>query len=353
MVDTKLNPVCPDVFSEILKYLHEGVVILSEENIVELANATALEILGVDIVGRPVSRIPAETDQLKKLLLYLTDETGSGKTRETDPYTYKDHYSVRVFRGTGNSGSRKMVLFQDTRLGENMGRLATEQNRTLKKTNIELDQFAHIVSHDLKAPLRAISNLSLWLEEDLGSALSGENRDNFAILRARVLRMEALINGILEYSKVGREEVANESIDVYQLLGEVIELLAPPANVTIRIDQNMPILEAPKVMLLQVFSNLISNAIKYNDKSDATIAVFAVEKENSFEFVVEDNGPGIAPEYHEKIFRIFQTLQSRDKFESTGIGLTIVRRILEARGGLIRVESDLGIGSKFIFSWPR
>jgi signal transduction histidine kinase len=191
------------------------------------------------------------------------------------------------------------------------------------------------------------------LQEDLGDTLVEENKKNLTMLRGRVERLESLINGILQYSKIGRVEMASQSVDVYLLLKEIVEMLCPPANIGVEINSQMPVLEVPKIMLLQVFSNLISNAIKYNDKANGIIKVYATEKEHEYEFVVEDNGPGIPSEFRETIFLIFHTLQSRDKFESTGIGLTIVKRIVEERGGTIWVESALGGGSKFIFSWPK
>jgi light-regulated signal transduction histidine kinase (bacteriophytochrome) len=251
------------------------------------------------------------------------------------------------------TGRKKMVLFRDITAQKKATEKIAEYTVKLEKSNKELDQFAYIVSHDLKAPLRAISNLSLWLQEDLGASLSEDSKNNLTMLRNRVKRMESLINGILDYSKVGRDQMPSARIDVFRLLGEVLELLSPPPHIKVEINREMPVMEAPKIMLLQVFSNLIGNAIKYNDKKEAHIKVYSTEKTNSYEFTIEDNGPGIAPEYHEKIFVIFQTLQSRDKFESTGIGLTIVKRILDERGGKIWVESHEGKGSKFIFDWPK
>jgi signal transduction histidine kinase len=165
--------------------------------------------------------------------------------------------------------------------------------------------------------------------------------------------MEALINGILEYSKVGRENVPSQTVDVARLLEDVTELLSPPPHIRVNIAEPMPCIETPRSLLHQVFSNLISNAIKYNDKEAGIVSVGFAEKESCFEFWVEDNGPGISPEYHETIFMIFQTLQARDKYEGTGIGLTIVKRILAAVGGKINVVSDVGKGSKFIFNWPK
>lgn len=223
----------------------------------------------------------------------------------------------------------------------------------LQGTHRELDQFAHIVSHDLKAPLRAISNLAHWLEEDLGSTITGENRENLSMLRGRVARMEALINGILEYSRIGREQVQWEDVDLFSLFHEIIDLLLPAESLSVHIEDNLPVVRAPRILLHQVFANLVSNAIKHNRKPDGMLKVYAADTVGFFAITVEDNGPGIAEEYFEKIFMIFQTLQARDKFENTGIGLTIVKKILTSLGGRIEVQSQLGVGSKFIVYWPK
>jgi light-regulated signal transduction histidine kinase (bacteriophytochrome) len=161
----------------------------------------------------------------------------------------------------------KFVLLHDLTREESVSEKLSEYTRKLEKKNNELDQFAYIVSHDLKAPLRAISNLAGWLEEDLGPSLTGDNRNNLQLLRNRVVRMESLINGVLEYSKIGRTQVEQEPVDVYTLLKEVEEMLAPPAHISIQIIEPIPTVTAPRTMLLQVLANLISNAIKYNDKS--------------------------------------------------------------------------------------
>jgi signal transduction histidine kinase len=346
------------ILSELMTCMHEGLLILNHLNIVEAVNQAALTILGLaaheDCVGRHISDIRANTRELNELFTSFAegdkninrDDCGEEKQME-------DSYSVRTFQHEADNSFVKLIILHDISSTNKAAETVAEHTRSLEKTNSELDQFAHIVSHDLKAPLRAISNLSLWLEEDLGASLSGDNKDNFNKLRSRVVRMESLINGILEYSKVGREQIPNESIDVFKLLNDVIELVGPPSHIKVEIGPDMPVIEAPRIMLVQIFSNLISNAIKYNDKSEGIVKVLAIERENCFEFIVQDNGPGIAPQYHEKIFVIFQTLQARDKFESTGIGLTIVKRVLAARGGKIWIESALGEGSKFIFAWPK
>ncbi len=224
---------------------------------------------------------------------------------------------------------------------------------TLEKINKELDQFAYIVSHDLKAPLRAINNLSIWIEEDLEGKMEVDTKKNFDMLRGRILRLEALINGILQYSRAGRVKNELVEIDLNQFVPDIIQNLAPPENFKIKIASNMPHIVAEKIALEQVFANFISNAIKYNNNPNPEIRIEAEERNTQYYFSVEDNGPGIEPEFHQKIFVIFQTLQARDVVESTGVGLAIVKKIIEEQGGTVWIESDLGKGAKFCFTLPK
>jgi signal transduction histidine kinase len=225
--------------------------------------------------------------------------------------------------------------------------------RALKRTNEELDQFAYITSHDLRAPLRGIANLSQWIEEDMGDRFTPEAHQQMELLRGRVHRMEALIDGILEYSRIGRVKAEHERIDVAALLADVIDLLDPPASITIDVRPGMPIVNGHKLRLQQVFLNLLGNAIKHRDKPAGRIVVACSEADEMYEFSVSDDGPGIEPQYHERIFVIFQTLQARDKVEGTGVGLSLVKKIIEAEGGTIGVESQPGQGTTFRFTWPR
>jgi PAS domain S-box-containing protein len=227
----------------------------------------------------------------------------------------------------------------------------TETMAMLAKRNQELDRFVYIVSHDLKAPLRAIANLSQWIEEDLSGQLPQDNQHQMDLLRQRVYRMESLIDGLLQYSRVGRTEVATESVDVGELLDEVLDSLAPPATFTISVRSPMPTIVAKRLLLTQVFANLIGNAIKHHHRPDGCIEIAATDKGDYYEFTVTDDGPGIAPEHHDRVFGIFQTLKSRDKQENTGIGLSIVKKILETEGGEITLKSQLGDGTTFCFTW--
>jgi PAS domain S-box-containing protein len=225
--------------------------------------------------------------------------------------------------------------------------------KALARSNQELDQFAYVASHDLKAPLRGIANLSQWIEEDLGETLGGENKEQMEMLRGRVHRMEALIDGILQYSRAGRVKAKPEEIDTGVLVHDVVELMSPPDAVHIEVAPQMPTVRAEKIPLQQVFMNLLGNAIKHAGAIEPKIEISWQDAGPFYEFSVRDNGQGIAPQYHERIFGIFQTLEARDKVEGTGIGLSVVQKIVEAKGGRVWVESEVGKGARFKFLWPK
>ncbi len=264
-----------------------------------------------------------------------------------------------------HDGNGKMVIVRDItqetqareKLEANLQELSrlslllANTNKALTERNQELDSFAYIASHDLKAPLRGIANLSHWLEEDIKIDLAPENQHQFELLRKRVYRMEALIDGLLEYSRVGRIQTASEEVDVSKLLGEIIDSLNPPPTFNIEIASEMPVFITKKLLLRQVFANLISNAIKHHPGNDGNIKISAEDKKELYKFIVSDDGAGIDSKNQDKIFTIFQTLQSRDKKENTGVGLSIVKKIVESEGGEISLDSELGKGATFHFTW--
>lgn len=222
----------------------------------------------------------------------------------------------------------------------------------LEQRNSELDQFAYVASHDLKAPLRAIANLAEWLGEDLSGQIPAENQRQLALLQSRVQRMEALINGLLEYARIGRHERQLTEVNVAQLIHGITDSLAPPPGFQIHLADPMPTFYTHHTALGQVFANLIGNAIKHHHHSQGTVTIHCRHQGEVLEFCVSDDGPGIAPQYHEKIFTIFQTLKARDDFESTGVGLSVVKKIVESESGRVWIESAVGQGSRFYFTWP-
>lgn len=225
--------------------------------------------------------------------------------------------------------------------------------KELESVNQELKDFAYIASHDLKAPLRAIKTLADWISTDYADKLDKDGQEQLKLLRQRVDRMHNLIDGILQYSRVGRVREKITEIELNQLLPEIIDMLAPPANIKITVISDMPNVKCEETRITQVFQNLLSNAVKYMDKPDGLIKVGCTEEGESWKFSVADNGPGIEKQHWERIFKIFQTLAPRDEFESTGIGLTVVKKIVEMYGGKIWLESEVGKGTTFFWTFPK
>ncbi|OHB62210.1 MAG: hypothetical protein A2167_01705 [Planctomycetes bacterium RBG_13_46_10] len=223
----------------------------------------------------------------------------------------------------------------------------------VESVNRELKDFAYIVSHDLKAPLRGIDTLVRWISTDYADKFDKDGKEQMSLLLNRVDRMHNLIDGILQYSRIGRLKEERVQINLNELVPEIIDLIAPPQNITIEVENDLPVIESEKTRISQVFQNLLSNAVKYMDKPQGQIRVGCIEEEDCWRFSVTDNGPGIEEKYFEKIFQMFQTLSRRDDVESTGVGLTVVKKIVEMYGGRIWVESKVGEGSTFLFTLPK
>ena len=223
----------------------------------------------------------------------------------------------------------------------------------VESINRELKDFAYIISHDLKAPLRGIKTLANWISTDYKDKLDDAGKEQIDLLSQRVDRMHNLIDGVLQYSRVGRIKQEKIKLNLNELVMEVIDMVAPPENVEITIENELPVIECEQNRVIQVFQNLLSNAVKYMDKPQGRIRIGCVEEDGFWKFSIADNGPGIEERHFERIFRIFQTLSSRDGYENTGVGLTVVKKIVELYGGRIYVQSEVGKGSTFFFTLPK
>jgi signal transduction histidine kinase len=224
---------------------------------------------------------------------------------------------------------------------------------TLEKRNQELDQFAYVASHDLKAPLRGLSTIVRWIEEEQAADLSPALLTYLDQMKGRLGRLDDLINGLLAYARASRTVAPAEEVNVAQLTRDVADLVVPP-DFALDLGPDLPTFQTDRLGLQQVFTNLFSNAVKYHGPGGTgRLRVSCHDAGRHYEFRVQDNGPGIASEHHHKIFLLFQTLRDRHTAESTGIGLSIVKRLIDDRKGNIRVESNLGQGATFIFTWPK
>jgi PAS domain S-box-containing protein len=251
-----------------------------------------------------------------------------------------------VYHDAQGVATRMLGLVADISLRKNTELALAERNQ-------DLISFAYTVSHDLKAPLRAISNLSVWIEEDLEGKLPPDTQAQFDLLRTRVKRMESMIDSLLLYARAGRQEAQLETFDFAELLAEIIDSLAPPEGFRIDIQPPLPTLTTKRIFLSQVCANLVSNAIKHHNSVEGHLQISAIEHPSYHEFIIKDDGPGIAPEHHAKVFDVFQTFASNENSASTGIGLAIVKKIVETEQGTIRLESSLGQGTTFYVTWPK
>ncbi len=224
----------------------------------------------------------------------------------------------------------------------------------LQAVNKELEEFVYAASHDLKAPLRVIDNASRWLEEDLQEHLTDETRENMNLLRGRVARMDKLLDDLLEYARIGRAADGRyaEVIAGDALLNDVLALLSQD-DFTLVISPRFRDIQLHRMPLQQILMNLIGNAIKHHDRKKGRIEVTVEDRGDCYAFAVKDDGPGIPAQFHEQIFKMFQTLRPRDQVEGSGMGLALVRKNLEVFGGLLQLESAVGQGSIFRFSWPK
>jgi signal transduction histidine kinase/GAF domain-containing protein len=338
-------------------------VLRGPDHVFELANPPYQALVGkTALVGKPL--LEAMPELKGQPILPILD----GVFHEAEPF-YGNEYPVSLERNgrkedcffnfiyqplvdpRGRVEGIAVVAFEVTE--QVVARRRAEQlTHELAQSNQELDQFAYVASHDLKAPLRGIANLSQWIEEDLGDKLNEGGKEQMSLLRGRVHRLEALINGILSYSRAGRTREKLEEVDVGALLGEVRELLALD-EATLQVGPGMPTLRTERVPMQQVFLNLVANAIKHAGRADPRVEIACVEEGDRFHFTVTDNGKGIAPEFHNRVWGIFQTLEARDKVEGTGIGLSVVKKIVETRGGAVGLDSSEGRGATFHVHWPK
>ena len=224
----------------------------------------------------------------------------------------------------------------------------------LEQKNQELDQFVYAASHDLKAPLRAISNYSDFLQEDLGGSLSGEQKRYLEGLKTAAGQGQALIDDLLVYSRVGRTELKAERIDMPATINAVKAFLNLDPEIDLTVQKDWPVFETDHMLLMQILKNLVGNAVKFNCSDTKRIDIgWRQPNANGFiEIFVRDNGIGIDPRYQQQVFGIFQRLHTDQEFEGTGIGLSVVKKAAMAMGGEVRVESTPGKGSTFYVEIP-
>ncbi len=337
----------------------DGLITIDQQGIVENYNPACERLFGYaaeEVLGRNICMLmpePLRSAHDGYLANYL--RTGEAKiigigrevrAQRKDGTTFPMELAVAEMRDGGRR--RYSGVIRDITERHNL-------LEGLRASNEELERFAYVASHDLKAPLRAIDNLSQWIQEDLGDVLEGETREHMVLLRSRVARMDRLLDDLLEYSRVGRKD-ADGTFDVVtarEVVDDVLLLIEPPPGFVLEIGEGLAHAEVNRMPLQQVLINLLSNAIKHHDRADGRITVEVARDAGQYRFEVGDDGPGIDQAHHGRIFEMFQTLQPRDSVEGSGMGLALVKKLVEQQGGTIRVESTPGHGARFCFSWPQ
>jgi PAS domain S-box-containing protein len=363
-----------NLIQAIMTNVVDGVLVINKQGKIETFNGAAVQMFGYqhfEVVGWPWQRLLSpEAESTQKLLNYGHDldvmntesiwqAMGQRKDGEWFPIEVSvnnialDDDRIVIIRDITDRQQAAAKLRAKAVQMLDLNDSLTASNQSLLQTNHELDQFAYITSHDLKAPLRAIASLSEWIEEDLDKLMSTETRSQMHLLRSRVYRMQALLNGLLEYSQAGRQQSLTTTVDVNLLLTKVIQSLAPPDTFAIKIESSMPVLNTRERPLEKVFSHLIDNAIRHHLTKTGTVNISVVDRGDRYEFAVADDGEGIEPQFQEKIYTIFQTLKARDRQENIGVGLAIVKKIVASEGGTVHLESAFGKGSTFRFTWPK
>lgn len=330
-----------------------GMVLVSAGGIVEYANHAALDLFGLpreEVLGRDAeSLVPGGALRLPSAA------APDGGT--VLPITRRDGRQMEVKVGIAPmdlaSGPGLLASLMDVSELRRTEAALAGRNLELQRANEELDSFVHVASHDLRTPLQGVKSIAGWIEEDNAERLGDESKEHLELMRSRLRRLETLLDDLLEYSRAGRGELSVADVDVEALLHEVVDLLDPPDSVHVQLAPALPVFTTVRAPLQQVFQNLILNAIKHHDREEMHIQVRGREREDAFEFVVIDDGPGIPAEYRERVFKMFETLRPRDEVEGSGMGLALIKKVVERVGGTVRIDEAEPRGTCVVFSWPK
>jgi PAS domain S-box-containing protein len=350
----------------------DGVLTLSQHGKVETINPAVTRLFqyqAIDLLGQHVTKLWFNpTNRAKKVSPPFMEELLLGHSWQTLAFRQDGSvFPVELSISETRSKKQFIVLVRDlteqvateAQLKAQADQLAKlnlsliQSNAELERQNQELETFTYVAAHDLKTPLRGISTLSEWIEDDLGPNLPPSSQEQLKLLRSRVLRLTTLINELLDYSRIGRNKSAIERVAVEDLLRKVIDALPPPDNIAIAIGPGMPTFETDKDLLQKVFFQLIENSILHHDLSEGHIAITVQEHAKEYEFIVSDDGPGIPPEFHQRVFTAFQILERRNDEEQAGIGLAMVKKIVELGGGMVWLATEGDRGLAVHFTWAK
>ncbi|MCW4470817.1 PAS domain S-box protein [Flavobacterium sp. MFBS3-15] len=332
-----------------------AVVICDNEGRIEWVNSSFLSISGYEInelIGKKPGSLLQGPESNSDSINYLSNQIKKGEPFSCELINYSKKgrkYWVKIqgqalFNKWGEV-SRYFAIEEDVTEKKELEKQREELLASLEKSNNELEEYAQVVSHDLKSPLRSINSLIFWIKED-DAQLNSKSLEYLRLIEGKVEKMDHLIQGILMYSKIDNAALdVKEPVDTYKVVCNISDTIHVPSHITLNISENLPVIMADNYRIHQLFQNLMGNAVNYIDKPNGQISIDVEEQADYYIFSVMDNGPGIAPENHEKIFKTFQSLVKND--QSTGLGLSIVKKIVNYYKGKIWLESKLGEGTTF------
>lgn len=347
----------------ILASVHDGIITISEQGIIEDVNPATEELFGytrAEMLGRGVEMLMpsaiaalhrgfvtrAKTDLRPHAMAGNRDIFGCRKNGTQVPL------EISVSRAIYANRTHFIGVVRDISIRKTIEEQTARLLDALERSNQELDKFAYVASHDLRAPLRVIDNASRWLEEDLAEHLTEDTRESMALLRSRVVRMERLLDDLLQHSRIGRTREVVQPISGATLITELGELLIPRPGIRFVATPSVAAIELPRMPILTVLLNLVNNAIKHHDRDEGEVTLDVTEDATGYDFTVTDDGPGIPPEYHTRVFEMFQTLRPRDEVDGSGMGLAMVLKHVTVVGGRIEIASE-GRGTTFRLRWPK
>lgn len=361
VVDITQRKLHEDQFQQVVQFAPNAIIMVSEKGEVEISNSQADSIFGYTkgtLIGKSIeSLIPKnfrmQHERNRQGFFHNPKQRSMGVGKEL--YALRSDGNVfpveiALSPVITKDGRKVLASIVDISERKNVEKDQLELLGKLSLVNDELSNFTYIASHDLKSPLRGLDQLATWIEEDLKDSISEDVQQHLRLMRSRIARMSGLLDDLLDYSRLGRGERGISSVDTNELVKNVFDLNSGDKDISLILLETLPIVVAEKTPLEMVFRNLISNALKHHDKQVGNITVTAKILANSVEFSVADDGPGIAPEYQERVFGIFQTLKSRDEKEGSGIGLSLVKKAVELMGGEVFIDSDGVNGSCFRFT---
>ncbi len=321
----------------------------------------------IDVIGKSYKNYEEQFAMLQRSMMISAEELYEANQRLREDAKQQQEIINQlksIVDGVKGTSQDEISELEENDENENLTDLMEQQAKEIVKINIEreellkelevqnveLSEYAHVVSHDLKSPLRSIDALTAWLEEDYSKYLDDGGKETITLIRSNVEKMDSLITGILEYSTIDKNNYQPYKVELNSLLKELISFIEIPKSFEVHIEANLPTVLGDKHRLQQLFQNIIVNAVKYNDKEVGIIDIGCVDVGSYYEFYIRDNGKGIKKDYLEKVFKAFFRLEVENNHNSIGIGLSVVKKIVELYHGRIWVNSEVGVGTTFYFT---